>query len=192
MYAICAFAGEERKPKSVKVLGDAWERSYGDLAWLPLDANRCMPWVCAVSNGTDSIADFSGRRTSCFGVRTLPAAFCMWQADEGGVTLTCDVRNGGTGVLLQGRTLKVCEIAMWEYREMSAFLALSQFYRSLCDHPLRPAAPVYGANNWYYAYGKSSAEEIRQDAALVSRLVSGYGSRASASASSKNGQRDCL
>ena len=164
------FTAEEMIRDNVRILGDAWERSYGDLAWLPMDAERCMPWVCAVSNGTDSCTDYAGRRTMCFGVRTRPAAFCLWQLDEEGVTLTCDVRNGGSGVFLRGRILKVCSIVMRDYGDMSAFQALGRFYRSLCDHPLKPAIPVYGANNWYYAYGKSSAEEIRQDAALVSRL----------------------
>ncbi len=171
------FTASEQIRESVKVLGDAWERSYGDLAWLPLDAERCMPWVCAVSNGTDSNPDFIGRWTRCFGVKTQPRAFCLWQMDQEGVTLTCDVRNGGTGVLLRGRALNVCEIVMREYRDVSAFQALTRFYRILCDHPLRPATPVYGANNWYYAYGKSSAEEIRQDAALVSRLSGGAENR---------------
>ena len=165
-----SFSASEQIQENVKVLGDAWERSYGDLAWLPLDAERRLPWVCAVSNGTDSTLDYNGRWTMCFGVKTQPGAFCLWQLDQEGVTLTCDVRNGGTGVLLRGRTLNVCEIVMREYRDVSAFQALTEFYRLLCDHPLRPDAPIYGANNWYYAYGKSSAEEIRQDTALISRL----------------------
>ena len=172
------FSASEQIRESVKVLGDAWERSYGDLAWLPPDAQRCLPWVCAMSNGTDSRPDDKGRWTRCFGVRTQPGAFCLWQMDQEGVTLTCDVRCGGEGVLVLGRTLKVCEIVIREYMDMSAFQALKQFYRLLCDHPLRPAAsiaapiaaPIYGANNWYYAYGKSSAEAIHRDAALVSRL----------------------
>jgi len=61
------FTASEQIRESVKVLGDAWERSYGDLAWLPLDGERCLPWVCAVSNGTDSNLDCNGRRTMCFG-----------------------------------------------------------------------------------------------------------------------------
>ena len=164
------YRAEEKIRGDVRILGDAWERSYGDLAWRAADPERCMPWLCAVSNGTDSDLHYSGRRTACFGVRTQAAAFCMWQADGEGVTLTCDVRNGGSGVLLRGRRLRVCRIAIREYRDMSAFQALRMFCRVLCDSPLLPEKPVYGANNWYYAYGKSSAEEIRQDAAVISRL----------------------
>ena len=93
------FTASEQIRENVKVLGDAWERSYGDLAWLPMDAERCLPWVCAVSNGTDSTLDYVGRWAMCFGVKTQPSAFCLWQLDQDGLTLTCDVRNGGTGVL---------------------------------------------------------------------------------------------
>jgi alpha-galactosidase len=33
-----------RFPSAVRVLGDAWERSYGDLQWMPLQAERALPW----------------------------------------------------------------------------------------------------------------------------------------------------
>lgn len=32
-------------------LGDAWERSYGDLGWRRLDSRRVMPWYFAASRG---------------------------------------------------------------------------------------------------------------------------------------------
>ena len=28
----------------MRYLGDAWERAYGNLQWLPLDTTRVMPW----------------------------------------------------------------------------------------------------------------------------------------------------
>ena len=171
------FTPEEKFGEPVRALGDAWERSYGDLAWKPLDPERRMPWMCAVSNGSDSSLDVRGRRTACFGVRTQPGAFCLWQADEEGVTLTADVRNGGTGVLLGGRTLNVCEILAREYDDVSAFEALRRFSHLLSPRPLLPSQPVYGSNNWYYAYGKSSAEEILSDSALVARLCGGESNR---------------
>jgi alpha-galactosidase len=40
-----------------------------------------------------------------------------------------------------------------------------------------PAAPVYGGNNWYYAYGKSSAEDIRQDSERIVSLASSTGNK---------------
>ena len=48
--------------KSLKVLGDAWERGYGDLEWKPVDKDRKMPWYMLISNGSDSSFDYTGRR----------------------------------------------------------------------------------------------------------------------------------
>ncbi|MBQ6481407.1 MAG: hypothetical protein IJI45_09840, partial [Anaerolineaceae bacterium] len=43
--------------------------------------------------------------------------------------------------------------------------------------PLLPAQPVYGANNWYYAYGNSSREEVLNDAAYLAKLTEGINNR---------------
>jgi alpha-galactosidase len=40
-----------------------------------------------------------------------------------------------------------------------------------------PDAPVYGSNNWYYAYGNSSAEEILEDTVLLAELTEGIENR---------------
>jgi len=161
------FAAEEKRSESVRVFGDAWERGYGDLEWRGVVPDRNMPWVCAVSNGSDSDPDVSGRFTECFGVAVRPNAFCMWQYDSHGLTLNIDVRNGGSGVLLGGRKLEVCEILFGEYRGVSAFAALKEYYKTLCTDPIFPKHPVYGSNNWYYAYGDSSHEEILSDTDFV-------------------------
>lgn len=163
------FAEAERRAE-VRIYGDAWERGYGTMAWQGIRPERCMPWVCAVSNGSDQNMDRTGRFTECFGVMTQPSAFCLWQYDPAGLTLWLDVRNGGEGVCLNGRTLKVCTVLMEEYRDESAFGALKAFYRDLCPNPLKPDHMVYGSNNWYYAYGKSSREEILADTDFVAGL----------------------
>ncbi|MBP1659443.1 MAG: glycoside hydrolase clan, partial [Candidatus Aminicenantes bacterium] len=54
-------------PKDWKYLGDAWERSYGELEWQPPDAAREMPWYFLASDG---------RTTHGYGVMTQPAAMC--------------------------------------------------------------------------------------------------------------------
>ena len=33
-------------PIGTRFLGDAWERSYGDLSWQGMNASRIMPWYC--------------------------------------------------------------------------------------------------------------------------------------------------
>ena len=61
--------------------------------------------------------------------------------------------------------------------EGDAFAALERFCSELCPSPLMPDHPVYGSNNWYYAYGDSSHEEILQDASLLASLTWGLENR---------------
>jgi len=164
------FTDSEKRQDTVKVYGDVWERSYCNLEWRGIVADRMMPWVCAISNGSDQNRDFRGRHTECFGVKTQPNAMCMWQYDTCGVTLWLDVRCGGTGVLLSGRMLSVCDILFADYRETSAFDALRDYYKKLCDEPLTVDHKVYGTNNWYYAYGNTSHGEIMADTHLLMEL----------------------
>ena len=161
------FNSLEKRNDTVKVYGDVWERAYCDLEWRGIIPDRMMPWVCAVSNGSDQVRDFSGRHTECFGVKTQPNAMCMWQYDTNGVTLWLDVRCGGDGVVLQNRTLSVCDVTFGDYRDISAFDALKTYYKTLCDKPLAVDHKVYGTNNWYYAYGETSHDEIMLDTKLL-------------------------
>lgn len=167
------FTEAEKREESVKVFGDAWERAYGDLEWRGIVPDRMMPWVCAVSNGSDQNRDFSGRYTECFGVKTQPNAMCMWQYDTSGLTLWLDVRCGGRGVVLQKRILSVCDVLFADYRDTSAFDALKAYYKRLCDAPLTVDHKIYGTNNWYYAYGKSSDEEILADTKFLTDCCAG-------------------
>jgi alpha-galactosidase len=139
-------------------LGDAWERSYGDLGWRPLDPERVLPWYFFAASGTQIVA--------C-GVKINPAAFCFWQVDGHGVSLWFDLRNGGTGVQLGKRELTAATIVQIKYTGLNPFDAACRFCRALCDKPKMPASPVYGGNNWYYAYGKSSADDIRRDSERI-------------------------
>ena len=161
------FTAQEKRTDTVKVYGDVWERSYCNLEWRGIVPDRMMPWVCAVSNGSDQNRDYTGRYTECFGVKVRPNAMCMWQYDPAGVTLWMDVRCGGMGVLLEKRTLSVCDVLFGDYRDVSAFAALKDYYRQLCDDPLTVDHKVYGTNNWYYAYGETSHAEIMEDTRLL-------------------------
>ena len=69
----------EQRNDDVKVYGDAWERGYGDLEWRKPENTGMMPWFFMLSNGSDSNRDFSGRKTSCFGVKVRPGALCSWR-----------------------------------------------------------------------------------------------------------------
>ena len=151
------------------LLGDAWERAYGDLEWRGLVADRAMPWYFAA---------FDGHVTHAYGVRTSPKAFCWWQLDVHGISLFADVRSGGAGVELGPRVLDVCDVVCRAGRPgESAFAALHAFCGDMCDRPRRPAAPVYGSNDWYWAYGKNSAATIRVDAERIVNLSPPGGNR---------------
>ena len=142
-----------------RILGDAWERGYGDLEWRSVVPERPLPW-CFLA--------FDGTRTHGAGVKTGPNALCFWQVDSSGVTLWLDVRSGGVGVHLGNRVLEVATItARAGTLEESPFGLACAFCRTLCDKPLMPKQPVYGGNNWYYAYGVSSHAQILEDSRLI-------------------------
>src|SRR6185295_14055942 len=59
----------------------------------------------------------------------------------------------------------------------SAFAAIHAFCRQMCPHPRLPAQPVYGSNDWYWAYGKNSAETVLADAQHIVDLSPSGGNR---------------
>jgi alpha-galactosidase len=151
------------------VLGDAWERGYGDLEWRGMVPDRAMPWYFVASDG---------RRTDGYGVRVRPNAFCFWQLDADGVSLWADVRSGGVGVRLGERALDVCEVTHRPGRTgESAFAALRALCRQLSSAPRLPPRPAYGSNDWYYAYGKNSAASFVADAGRIAELSADTGNR---------------
>ncbi len=171
------FTSAEMPSEPVRITGDCWERGYGDLEWRGIVSRRCMPWVCVASTGSDMALDDTGRITYCYGVRVRSGAMCFWQYDDTGVTLWLDVRCGGAGVKLGGRELNAAEVVMAEYKNVKAFDAMHAFYRTLCSDAILPPKPVYGFNNWYYAYGKASYEDIIRDARWLSDLCRGINNR---------------
>src|SRR5579864_489691 len=141
------------------ILGDAWERGYGDLEWRGFVPDRLLPWYVAAWDGTF---------THAYGVRTGARAFCSWQVDERGLVLWADVRSGGAPLELGARVLHVCDVVCRAGRPgESAFAALRAFCRQMCGTPRLPAEPVYGSNDWYYAYGRNSADSVLSDAQHV-------------------------
>jgi alpha-galactosidase len=153
---------------ALRYAGDHWERSYGDLAWRYMEPERILPWYFLATDG---------KATHACGVKTAPAAFCFWQVDPSGVSLWLDVRNGGRGVQLGKRELAVATVVTETYNGVSSFGAAGLFCKRLCVKPRLPRAPVYGGNNWYYAYGKSSAEDIRRDSERIAALAPGLANR---------------
>lgn len=148
--------------KNVRFLGDAWERGYGDMEWKGMNPNRFMPWYFCVKSEAKSV---------CYGVKVRPSAMCFWQVDSLGMTLFLDVRCGGSGVNLKGRVIKLADVIACEMRDCTSFEAMQEFCGQMCEDPILPKYPVYGSNNWYYAYGKSSESEILADCDYILNLT---------------------
>ena len=151
-------------PAGCRFLGDHWERSYGDLEWRGLAGERLMPWYFLAQDG---------RATHGFGVKTGAASICHWQADAGGMTLWLNVSNGGGGVELGDRRLEAATIVVRNGGAGESPLdAARAFCQLMCTAPRLPAKPIYGSNNWYYAYGENvTAAASLRDAALMAELV---------------------
>ena len=148
--------------KNVRFLGDAWERGYGDMEWKGMNPNRFMPWYFCAKSEAKSV---------CYGVKVRPSAMCFWQVVSLGMTLFLDVRCGGSGVNLKGRVIKLADVIACEMRDCTSFEAMQEFCGQMCEDPILPKYPVYGSNNWYYAYGKSSESEILADCDYILNLT---------------------
>ena len=154
-------------PQTAKLLGDAWERGYGELEWRSLPQAGEMPWYFLI---------YADGKTTAFGVKTQPNALCWWTADGETVTLHVDISCGADPVQLNGRRLCVCEVVTAEY-DCDPFEAAQQFCRTLCDTPRLPEEPVYGGNDWYCNYGESSFEKILTHAKRIAACAPKDGPR---------------
>ncbi len=158
-----------RLPDRVLYLGDAWERSYGDLQWRHRQPERLLPWYWLGHDPASGV-------TTGMGVDVGPAAFCGWTVDAEGVSLWLDLRNGGGPTLLSGRVLRAATLrrfepaaTAWQTLELAVAAMASRF------GPLRDVGPVVGANNWYYAYGEGFDEAaVLGDARTVVELADGH------------------
>lgn len=157
-------------PENLSVLGDAWERSYGDLQWLPLQPSRALPWYFVARTAHATVA--------C-GVHTGAAAFSFWQVDTRGVSLWLDLRNGGEGVLLGDRLLPLATL-VWHRgdQQESAFAVTQALCRKMATRVEIPATrgpyslhTLYGSNDWYYAYGNNTADGLLRDADLMAETA---------------------
>ncbi len=151
-----------------KVLSDQWERAYGDLEWKELEKCDCMPWYFFLDKApNDCVA---------YGVKVRPSAMCWWEIQGRDLLLHLDVRCGTVGVKLNGRKLEVAEILKRQY-ETDVFVAGQLFCKEMCTDAFPYTKPIYGSNNWYYAYGNSSREDILKDTAYLAAMTEGIENR---------------
>lgn len=148
---------------SSKYLGDHWERGYGDLEWKKADFSRIMPWY---------FLEFDGKATNGVGVMTGCNTFCSWRVSPERTELAMDTRNGSHGVELGNRKLDMATVVLYKGAAgQSPFESGRSFCKIMCPNPRLPKEPVYGINDWYFAYGKSSDKLILQIADLVKDLM---------------------
>lgn len=152
-------------PAGATVLGDAWERTYGDVHFQPPALARPLPWYLVQH-------DPRSGRTACFGVRTGAHTFCHWQVGSGQLQLTLDTESGGVGVRLGARTLAAATVLATTSRPgENAFATAHRFCGLMSPAPRLPRQPVYGINDWYFAYGNNSADLILQHTRLLADLM---------------------
>lgn len=165
-----ALRWNEGIPERSLVLGDAWERSYGDLGWAPARPERILPWYWL----SESAQGIRGA-----GVRVRPGAMAFWTVDSAGVTLWLDTRSGSSAVHLGERTLEVATVVGLRADEgSSAFSAQQELCAALCSDPIQMTQPLVGCNNWYYAYGENfDADAVVRDAAMISVASDGHSVR---------------
>ncbi len=139
----------------LRALGDAWERSYGELGWRNMIPERVMPWY---------FATYDGIACHGYGVKTDACALCFWQLDPQGVSLWLNVTNGGSGVELGRRQLRAATVVSRHGADgENAMEAVAGLCRVLCARSTRRTTPIYGVNDWCYSYGRSTAQTILRD-----------------------------
>jgi alpha-galactosidase len=146
-----------------RYLGDQWERSYGDLAWRQASAQHKAPWYLLVHDRG---------KTFAFGVKTGAGSMAYWQAADQQLELFLDTHSGGSGVQLGNRTLLAASVVTMESQPgETAFQTDVRFCRMLCDRPRLPQKPVYGINDWYFAYGNNSRDLILKTTGSMTDLA---------------------
>ena len=144
-----------------RMLGDSPGVEFGDMGWMPVIPEKHYAWY---------VQCFDGKLTHGYGVKTGPNSFVFWQLDQEGITLTLDVRNGGNGVKIK-KSLICATVVEREGKEgEDAFDSCQAFCRVMCEKPNLPTRPIFGLNNWYYAYGSSFQFPQRDPTATCSGI----------------------
>ncbi|MES2379240.1 MAG: hypothetical protein V4553_21795 [Bacteroidota bacterium] len=154
---------KHKMPTGAMFLGDHWERSYGDLQWKKEPTNVKNPWYVLIHDA---------KHIACFGVKTGTNTICWWGLSADALELTLNTQSGGNGVMLGNRTLHGADIITMQSKPgESAFQTDHRFCGMMCEKPRLPKQPVYGINDWYFAYGNNNFELIKKTTAMMSELV---------------------
>lgn len=153
----------------IKTYGDSWERTYGDAGWKTTGDAKKNAWYVLLHDK---------RQTACFGVKTGCSAFCWWAINPDSLELTMDTHSGGIGVELGTRKLHAADIVTAEsIPAENPFATARRFCQLMCEKQRLPKQPVYGINDWYYAYGNNSSSLIKQTTSIMAELVTDTSNR---------------
>jgi alpha-galactosidase len=154
---------------NTKVLGDSWERTYGDTAWKALNVETKNPWYVLLHDDRD---------TACFGVKTGCNTICWWNITPQSIELTLDTHSGGAGIALGSRVLHAADIITTiSSATETPFLTAQRFCKLMCPTSRLSKQPVYGINDWYFAYGNNSPKLIKEQTALMAELATDTNNR---------------
>ncbi len=143
------------------VYGDDIVRYLVDTPWRAMTPHNHLWWYFHA---------FDGERINSFGVKTGAAAIASFQCDPFGITLWLDVRNGGGGVTVK-EAFDVCRIVCAQ-GSGEPFDDAHKFCKMMCDKPSLPEKPIYGVNNWYWAYGNISHESVTEETDYLMEMCS--------------------
>ena len=153
-----------------KVYGDQWERAGingASLDWRSVIPHRILPWFCYL---------LAGDNMACYGVKTGPDCFAFWQVDTHGVTLFLNLTSGDGGVDLK-EPLTACETVELFAESEDSYRVACRFAKKMCDKPILPAEPIFGVNNWYWAYGRISKESVMTETDYLMEMCDGTNHR---------------
>lgn len=149
-----------------KVFGDQWERagSGAYLEWRSVMPSRALPWYCYLK---------TSNQTFCYGVKTGADCLAFFNVDTSGITLFLNLCCGNDGVDISA-PFTVCEVVEhFGDKGEDCYKAACDFAKKCCDSPRLPKEPIFGLNDWYWAYGNISHDTVMQETDLVVRLASG-------------------
>ena len=146
----------------VAVLGDAVERcGPGDAVWHAMNPHQRLPWYFFTNDG---------ECLHSYGVKTGGNSIAFWYTDPFGITLLLDTGNGAGGTvaeeLLCGEV--ICQRGN---AGVDPYLTARAFCGRMCDAPKLPDLPVYGFNNWYWAYGDTDERTVLREAGYLGALT---------------------
>jgi alpha-galactosidase len=154
----------KRSAEDVLVLGDAWERSYGELEWRAARAELPLPWTVLMH-------DRLSGATQALGVEVRGASFAFWTVDADGITLVLDLRSGGAAVVPGDRAVHAATVRS-VVGEATPFATQRALARLQCADPGHPRPPIVGGNHCYYAYGRDlDALAVVRDARTIAELA---------------------